>query len=64
MCGYFKINFITQPALYQGKLKIPIIKKREFDVTEKYSDNYEIKHVIPSEVKNLQKILRRCRSSE
>ena len=36
----------------------------EFDVTEKYSDNYEIKYVIPNAVRNLQKILRRCRSSE
>ena len=44
--------------------KLVEAERREFDVTEKYSDNYEIKYVIPNAVRNLQKILRRCRSSE
>ena len=44
--------------------KLVEAERREFDVTEKYSDNYEFKYVIPNAVRNLQKILRRCRSSE
>ena len=60
----FQNQFYHTACTLSRKIKNPHNKKREFDVTEKYSDNYKIKYVIPSEVRNLQKILRRCRSSE